>query len=168
MFNMAMWEENKVLEDFTFQDIFDWFLIWILGFYLKMEKKKTVLTLINFIFNHNKKNSFKRQEAGPFAPSSTVQWSWWLATELRLRHRRALDYPWPWLLRKDPRHFISGDTHHLPSPRYGQGSWLLSPWPSLTYLTPHSPTRQTLPWALRVRSEHHSEKTIFIRDQALR
>ena len=42
MFNMAMWEENKVLEDFTFQDIFDWFLIWILGFYLKMEKKKTV------------------------------------------------------------------------------------------------------------------------------
>ena len=39
---MAMWEENEVLEDFTFQDIFDWLFIWILGFYLKMEKKKTV------------------------------------------------------------------------------------------------------------------------------
>ena len=31
---------NKVLEDFTFPDIFEWLLIWILGFYLKMKKEK--------------------------------------------------------------------------------------------------------------------------------
>ena len=44
---MVMWEENEVLEDFTFQDIFDWLLIWILEFYLKMEKKKTLQLLLN-------------------------------------------------------------------------------------------------------------------------
>ena len=127
-----------------------------------------MLKLINFIFNHNKKKFFLKRG------SKTLCSQFYCAAVLVAGYRAQTQAPnSPGLSlalasQKAPKTPYQWWHAPPPFPSYGQGSWLLSPWPSLTYLTPHSPTCQTLPWALRVSSEHHPEKTIFVRDQALK